>query len=622
MGYAAAIYWPPIRIAAALSAFAAAFAPLATAQPSPPLGVGPDVFVCLAGDRNPNSPLRDYLVYAAPGAWVYLDLRADFNGAGGCTYRLNAAERERFDERSLSCSHAPRTGHWTVQGADEYFLSEPDTTLVGSSSYQSVELKGTGQVTITFTVDDAVPTACDCAEDDDGIQLCATHDAGKHAGATDSCKVILWNVESAISQPQPRGYTGGIICSVAPALTPAPVNTATGQYPWNFTSYWGTMVDPEEEINRLQSTSSQWLGEMVLDKTCIEYYAKVVNPFSGGITTSPYLTAIVEAQRREDWITTPTFAGLLTNDWPEGDTLGWAFPMNSEPISITTWAYMTYLGKTYAGGFKPNFTKDKTSKSYTSHGTNTNADIRYWHRNTDIYIPIYSNPEGEEDFASHVKEVASGPNGGLWYNTDKSMYRADRGMLVNKWVMPGGPTPGRVPVLGGLGFAEVVMPPAENPEWGQPYPAPQNYYQLQGVHFPVGCPVELPGCAICACEEVSCGDFGHTRYQGLLNHEGYGTNGNGLGHQEYLETAVRKDRRSYDVLYRVEEVVCRTIESLMASDETLRTATSKLMSEYTFGLHSDLNSSFPDGHNFAHCDFVFTNSTYTWNILSVAANTN
>jgi len=314
---------------------------------------------------------------------------------------------------------------------------------------------------------------------------------------------------------------------------------------------WTSMVDGIT-LNELEDGPDSWSGKIVAS-TDILCWATVWNqcdlPYKklaiGDVTIDPSI-------RRPGWTTEAQLARIDT-DWLDSDQL--AFPQVDWSARVV-------------GGI---VVEEPT------YGRNANARSGYEMEFEAMVVPFYSDSThyltDYNSFSGKREEIASGPNMGLFYNTDNQMYEVKRQVVSNYWIKPTAGKP--------------AIPVNYN---GNPY---TNWLQVFEAVKGANCKCLNPG--------MHGGTGAGTFYQANLYHEGYGNpnspNDRLLGHQSRLEDGYATEPRAIvDPIYRCDLLYATTEEGLRAQNEGQRAYASAILSILQ-GTHHYIDQD-PSRHSF------------------------
>lgn len=503
----------------------------------------PCVQVGLEDGQHPGTFETDagHFLYCAEGETLSVAVLAKFNSPTLCS----------------SCDHTPvpRQWTWSWQGGGS---PTPVTTVTVTDAYTQVadiELVGAeagDTITITCTVENV--SGGDCYEDHRGRM--GTHTASKHLGATATCTVKLWRLDlEANKDLDPVSGYPHYISQFASnvAISADAVGTSIYQTDWT------SIVDGEVQ-NDIENGSSSWSGKIVAS-TGILCWATVWNQCDltnkklaiGDVTIHPSI-------RRPGWTTEVQLARTET-DWLDNDEL--AFPQ-------VDWSDRVAGGKIV---------------EVPTYGRNANARSGYEMAFTEMVVPIYSDSVNYtadyNSFGSMRDEITSGPNMGLFYNTNNALYEVNRQILSNYWIKP---TAGKPTI------------PADH--------SGNSYTNWLGVF-------EAVKGADCKCLDPGMhgGTGTGTYYRANLYHEGNGNpsspNGRLIGHQSRLEDGYAAESRAIvDPVYRCDLLYDNTEDGLRGQNEGQRAAASANLSIIQ-GSHAVINDN-PAWHSFKGDIHIYT----------------
>jgi hypothetical protein len=491
-----------------------------------------------------------HFIYAPEGEEVEIGVYAEFTPAA-CT---------------AQCAHGDRSVTWTVSGAPNYTVESADASIpytlnVASGTFRLGDAQAGDTITVTCAIGATSPGACNEKKNGDLYE----HTPNSHGGASATCTIKLWRLDMEANQDLDPllGYPFYTFEFAKYTTTTATVIGATPvEYRWRSTI--GGPLHAE-----LTSTSNTWAGKIVAS-TGIDCRAMVVNACKS--TQNEYAEHFIHLYpsiRRPGWTMDVSLTGA-DYEWQQGNE-DW-FPGNVD---------MEFFA------------------------ANTNLDEDYLPFSGVVVTPVYGAenefdpfdygdvPVAADSFENVIDEVVSGPCINLWYNTDPSLYKVDRTVLVNYWVTPDAVAPST---------------PALDPD-GDPY---TNWLQVQADQFGDYC--------ICSNPSGHGGNTTNIRFVFLTWHEGFGAplspNAVYLGHQGQLEDAILNGpRMDYDAVWRCDLQYATSPGGLLAIDEAQRAHVQANLFSRTMSVHSFVNG-YWDRHNFNGNIYVYGPLTSAWESLT------
>jgi hypothetical protein len=523
---------------------------------------------------------KEHFIYCPEGEVVMVDVLAIFQDDTTCR----------------DCDHAvppapPAPSHpdilggrrweWIVTGADGYQLtSEPLTSSKHKASIALTGAEAGDTITVTAIVSELVPGDCHVEQGRMGKHR------GDHGDATATCTIKLWRMDMEVGEtnedpeedpiPIDPMSPGGSTYQTQFAKSITTSAVLVGASPTDVPNWeWESVIDPPT-IHATESGATSWGAEMVAP-TSISLTALVENGCDSAHTETAVGHVVINPTiRRPGWKmeNVPASPGTDVN-WLSGDET--AFP-----------------------GIVPNGPV----------GQNTNTATKYRDLAVQVVTPIYVDlsitnpsafppaqwpngvPNDYGDFSGKVKDIESGPNIGLFYNSSTSIYEVNRIALLNYWITPQGTWPSIVPnVNPNNGNA------ASYNRWLELYTAGQQNCQCSdpGAHGASG--------------------VSNIRHISNFWHEGSGCPGSvnqeKLGHQILIKKAIEGPQPElYDALWRCDLLYADSEAALRIADEAVRWSTSGLLTTATGTLHTYVSAD-PQKHNF-YGFFWLYNSTSGW----------
>lgn len=433
------------------------------------------------------------------------------------------------------CEHGFRTRQWTITASGEGQYQILRSEEPGQScSMREVRFSGVGEFTIQCTMGELPQLECE------GF---AQHQ-GDHSGATGQTQITLWYLEDPLTVDVSNPIRGEEVTTTA--VVKGGVQVISYDWTADLTSWdpeeWGEPPTPSQS-----GAAASWAGRIVTD-TRVQCVAHVRNPYDPEEEAADVVTATVAVTPRT-----------------------WAM----EPPAYSDGVYFVWQNHGY--GFPENVTRDPNHPEwrFIAYARNTNAQEEYRDEDRKYYreffTPIYG--PGNNEFGGVT--VSSGPNTGVWYNTNDRLYKVDRIGIFNYWVRPSAPKPS----------TEYVCTPPGAPNW-------VNWYLLN-----VEKAIAVGGNDDCRCGTPSV----HGRWTSLKNHEGFGTRHDGapdalLGHQSRAVKFLSESPQ-FDAVRRCEAHVRAGVDELRDANEGVRRDSSDRVFGYSAELHGYLNENDPQKHN-------------------------
>ncbi len=529
-----------------------------------------------------------------------------------------------FDHYSclMYCDHDNREFDWTITGGAYDILDQGNPGQ--SSQWIEIEFQDAAEYTVQCEVGELPPDPYDwCGP--------SAHESTDHSGGTASTNVAIWYLSDELDLSNPNPVRGDEVTISPNIVGPVQaISTAGGIYtPYHWksqsSSLWGFGEGPE-----LAGDYSEWTGPVVID-TEIMCTVTIAHPYKSPSNhiysqdlqhTGQQSPTLISVQPRA-WSTEPSFQSDAEPDWQHHPLYAFGFPMNRQPKNIDE--YNNSDPQHYSGEWSDYNPQNGYTLSYWAHGQNTNSDTAF---NThigssrEVFTPIYDFQYCTyEDFFDFVTEIVTGPNEGCFYIDSQDLYVVDRISRYNYWTRPSAPTPSCVD----------VHPPPQNLAWCESWGDPEidNYWMLQGIKFDSpACGMSFPGNSVCKCEEANCVSYGHSRWEGLKQHEEYGPNwpqDYRLGHQARIEWKIENSAyplEDVDAAFGVEDSVALDISTLRLKCELVRQHASSTLADFTAKLDHPVGH--PDGyvlgpdtqdHNWHKELKIFRNHQWRWVVI-------
>ncbi|MCL4215708.1 MAG: hypothetical protein KJ052_01675, partial [Candidatus Hydrogenedentes bacterium] len=282
-----------------------------------------------------------------------------------------------------NCAHGTREYSWSVSPANDVVEMGHGKDANGDW-YVDYTFLDTGVYTVSVVIG-ALPT--------EGCNGSGQH-SGNHGGASNSFQITVWD---ALMSAAGQYYNAGTqtvrraedVTFSIDLESAQPVSTGP-DIPfdwWSESFHWG-YGSPEMPVQSgIQST---WPGKIV-DFTVVNCDVTVENPYDASHPKFKWVNILIDAERRVDW----TMAAAPAQVDP---SIAWMNSPDQFP-GLTNWAL----------------------------GWNTNIDTNWRPYGADFIIPDYSNSIAYAQFDSFVSKVDDdGPNQGLWYNSNKNLYKCER----------------------------------------------------------------------------------------------------------------------------------------------------------------------------------------------------
>jgi len=499
---------------------------------------------------------KDHFIYCADGASREVDVLAKFSRGNGCP---------------AQCAHGDRKWTWTqkVNGGSATVIYEEFLPPGTTQSEKQFLIQGAGDtVTITCTVGATVPGICE--EDDPKKEY---EHSGTHLGNSRSCTFKLWRLDMDVVGEEPTFpfyslYNIEFAKSVTMEGTlvgATEIAAQGGAHPWKWKSLIGF-----QELQAMED-SKTWTGTMVAH-TLFQATATVENECDSNFTDSTIGTIqVVPNIRRPDWRMVDVSASIEpVEDWLSDDPTAFPGLANGDRL-----------------------------------GLNNNAINKYRVTVDQVVTPIYVDlsitdpnnyspgvPHDYDDFTSKVTQISNGPNAGLFFNSNTTIFNVDRVALLNHWTTPEGTWPVGVPNV--------------NPSDGSP------------ASFGNWLAIYTAGQQSCECASPS----GHgassesdIRHKSNYWHEGRGCpdsdNWESLGHQMLMKKAIESSPETHDALWQADLLYSDSEFGLRTADETVRRSVSAALTIASAGLHGGYLNQNPQRHNFYGFVWLFNGAAWS-----------